>query len=257
MKNINLNSDIGEGFGVYDIGNDAEMLKIVNSANIACGFHAGDPNVMDRVVKQSIKNGVSIGAHPGFNDLWGFGRRQIHMSTDEIEASVAYQIGALQAISATNNAIVTHVKPHGALNNMSSLDPAIATAIARGVNLVDPKLILVAVSGSFLFSAGQALGLTVAAEAYADRSYEDDGNMTSRKYDHAMIKDPEKAAAQVRNIVIDGYIIANSGNKVPVRADTICIHGDEPTGPAVAQAVRKMLDREGIAVKPLPELNFG
>ena len=107
MKNINLNSDIGEGFGVYDIGNDTEMLKIVNSANIACGFHAGDPNVMDRVVKQSIKNGVSIGAHPGFNDLWGFGRRQIHMSTDEIEASVAYQIGALQAISATNNAIVT------------------------------------------------------------------------------------------------------------------------------------------------------
>ena len=171
MKNINLNSDIGEGFGVYDIGNDTEMLKIVNSANIACGFHAGDPNVMDRVVKQSIKNGVSIGAHPGFNDLWGFGRRQIHMSTDEIEASVAYQIGALQAISATNNAVVTHVKPHGALNNMSSLDPDIAAAIAKGVNLVDPKLILVAVSGSFLFSAGQALGLTVAAEAYADRSY--------------------------------------------------------------------------------------
>ena len=210
MKSINLNSDIGEGFGVYDIGNDNEMLKIVNSANIACGFHAGDPNVMDRVVKESIRNGVSIGAHPGFNDLWGFGRRQIYMPAEEIEASVAYQIGAL----------------------------------------------LVAVSGSFLFTAGHSLGLTVAAEAYADRSYEDDGNMTSRKYEHAMIKDPKKAADQVRNIVIDGYIVANSGKKIPVEADTICIHGDEPTGPAVAQAVKEMLEDAGIKIQPLPDLNL-
>ena len=256
MKNINLNSDIGEGFGVYDIGNDNEMLKIVNSANIACGFHAGDPNVMDRVVKESIRNGVSIGAHPGFNDLWGFGRRQIYMPAEEIEASVAYQIGALQAISGMNNARVTHVKPHGALNNMSSVEPEIADAIARGVNSVDPKLILVAVSGSFLFTAGHSLGLTVAAEAYADRSYEDDGNMTSRKYEHAMIKDPKKAADQVRNIVIDGYIVANSGKKIPVEADTICIHGDEPTGPAVAQAVKEMLEDAGIKIQPLPDLNL-
>ncbi len=256
MKSINLNSDIGEGFGVYDIGNDNEMLKIVNSANIACGFHAGDPNVMDRVVKESIRNGVSIGAHPGFNDLWGFGRRQIYMPPKEIEAAVAYQIGSLQAICAINNTRVTHVKPHGALNNMSSVEPEIAAAIAGGINSVDSNLILVAVSGSFLFSAGHSLGLTVAAEAYADRSYEDDGNMTSRKYEHAMIRDPEKAADQVRNIVIDGYIVANSGKKIPVKADTICIHGDEPTGPAVAQAVRKMLEGEGVKFQPLPDLNL-
>ena len=256
MKSINLNSDIGEGFGVYDIGNDNEMLKIVNSANIACGFHAGDPNVMDRVVKESIRNGVSIGAHPGFNDLWGFGRRQIYMPPEEIEATVAYQIGCLQAICAINNTRVTHVKPHGALNNMSSVEPEIAAAIAGGINSVDSNLILVAVSGSFLFSAGHSLGLTVAAEAYADRSYEDDGNMTSRKYEHAMIRDPEKAADQVRNIVIDGYIVANSGKKIPVKADTICIHGDEPTGPAVAQAVRKMLEDEGVKFQPLPDLNL-
>ena len=256
MKSINLNSDIGEGFGVYDIGNDNEMLKIVNSANIACGFHAGDPNVMDRVVKESIRNGVSIGAHPGFNDLWGFGRRQIYMPPEEIEAAVAYQIGSLQAICAINNTRVTHVKPHGALNNMSSVEPEIAAAIAGGINSVDSNLILVAVSGSFLFSAGHSLGLTVAAEAYADRSYEDDGNMTSRKYEHAMIRDPEKAADQVRNIVIDRYIVANSGKKIPVKADTICIHGDEPTGPAVAQAVRKMLEGEGVKFQPMPDLNF-
>ena len=151
---------------------------------------------------------------------------------------------------------VTHVKPHGALNNMSSVEPEIADAIARGVNSVDPKLILVAVSGSFLFTAGHSLGLTVAAEAYADRSYEDDGNMTSRKYEHAMIKDPKKAADQVRNIVIDGYIVANSGKKIPVEADTICIHGDEPTGPAVAQAVKEMLEDAGIKIQPLPDLNL-
>jgi len=257
VMEINLNCDLGEKSKHHSNENDPELLKIVNSANVACGYHAGDEQTMQEVVKISKENNVSIGAHPSFKDPENFGRKRMDLSASEITKLVTDQYEILQNIASLQGEKVSHIKPHGALNNMSSLDPAIATAIARGVNLVDPKLILVAVSGSFLFSAGQALGLTVAAEAYADRSYEDDGNMTSRKYDHAMIKDPEKAAAQVRNIVIDGYIIANSGKKVPVRADTICIHGDEPTGPAVAQAVRKMLDREGIAVKPLPELNFG
>jgi UPF0271 protein len=254
MKYINLNSDIGEGFGIYDIGNDDAMLNLVSSANIACGFHAGDPNVMDRVIKTALKKGVSIGAHPGFNDIWGFGRRKIYMPMDEIEASVAYQLGALQGMAAVSGTEVTHVKPHGALNNMSSESKDIANSIAKAVNAVDKKLILVAVAGSYLYDCGMQLGLTVASEAYADRTYEDDGNMTNRKFEHAMIREATVAAEQVRSIIIDGFITANSGKKIPVMAETICIHGDEPTGPAVALAVREMLNNEGIEVKTLPDL---
>lgn len=256
MKKINLNSDIGEGFGAYNIGNDEAMLELVKSANIACGFHAGDPNVMDRVIRASIANGVSIGAHPGFNDIWGFGRRQIHMPMQEIEASVAYQLGALQAIAVANGGCVTHVKPHGALNNMSSQNIEIATAISKAVHAVDQQLILVAVANSHLFNVGKNLGLKVASEVYADRTYDEDGNLTSRKYEHAMIKDPVKAAEQVRRMVIDEIIVAHSGKEIPVNADTICIHGDEPTGPAVASAVKNILQGNNIDIRPLPELDL-
>jgi UPF0271 protein len=256
MKTINLNSDVGEGFGVYDIGNDEQMLANVSSANIACGFHAGDPNVMNRVIKTAKKYNVSIGAHPGFNDIWGFGRRKIYMPMDEIEASVAYQIGALQAMASAENTKVTHVKPHGALNNMSSESRNIAEAITRGISGVDKQLILVAVAGSFLFDSGIRSGLKVASEAYADRSYEDDGNMTSRKFEHAMIRDAGKAIKQVRSIVLDGIIIANSGKRIPVSVDTICIHGDEPTGPAIAYGVKEMLEKEGITLAPLPKMQL-
>ena len=256
MKTINLNSDVGEGFGVYDIGNDGDMLASVSSANIACGFHAGDPNVMSRVIKTAKKHHVSIGAHPGFNDIWGFGRRKIYMPMDEIETSVAYQIGALQAMAVIENTKVTHVKPHGALNNMSSESKDIAEAITRGISGVDKNLILVAVAGSYLFNSGIESGLKVASEAYADRSYEDDGNMTSRKFDHAMIRNEQQAVKQVRSIVLDGIIIANSGKKIPVSVDTICIHGDEPTGPAIASAVKEMLEKEGVILKPLPEMQL-
>ncbi|MBH67972.1 MAG: hypothetical protein CMM58_06435 [Rhodospirillaceae bacterium] len=254
MKKINLNSDIGEGFGAYNIGNDDAMLDIVQSANIACGFHAGDPNVMDRVVRMAAEKGVSIGAHPGFNDIWGFGRRRIYMPMEEIEASVAYQIGALQAIAISNNTAVTHVKPHGALNNMSSEIPEIAEAIAKAINAVDNQLIVVAVAGSHLFTSGRNLGLNLVAEAYADRTYEEDGNMTNRKYDHAMIRDPEQAVEQVRQLILEGVIVANNGVKIPTEVDTICIHGDEPTGPSIAEAIRKMLKDEGVELVTLPQL---
>ena len=256
MKHINLNSYVGEGFGVYNIGNDEDMLATVSSANIACGFHAGDPNVMNRVIKTAKKHNVSIGAHPGFNDIWGFGRRKIYMPMDEIEASVAYQIGALQAMAIAEDTKVTHVKPHGALNNMSSESKDIAKAITRGIYGVDKNLILVAVAGSFLFDSGIRCGLKVASEAYADRSYEDDGNMTSRKFDHAMIHDAKKATEQVKSIVLDGIIVANSGKKIPVSVDTICIHGDEPTGPKIALAVKEMLDKEGVIIQRLPEMDL-
>ena len=256
MTKVNLNADMGEGFGAYDIGDDTAMLDLVASANVACGFHAGDPNVMDRVIRAAVDKGVSIGAHPGFNDLWGFGRRRIEMAMPDIEAMVAYQIGALQGMAAAAGAGVTHVKPHGALNNMASERDDIAEAIASAVKAIDDKLILVAVSGSSLFKAGRSLGLAVASEAYADRTYGDDGTMTSRKFSNAMIRDPGEAAEQVRRMVLDGIIVATSGKEIPVDAQTICIHGDEPTGPAVARAVRSMLEAEGIEIRPLPAMGI-
>jgi UPF0271 protein len=256
MTKVNLNADMGEGFGAYDIGDDAAMLEMVTTANVACGFHAGDPNVMSRVIRAAVDKGVSIGAHPGFNDLLGFGRRRIDMSMPDIEAMIAYQIGALQGMAATAGARVTHVKPHGALNNMASERDDIAGAIATAVHAVDLDLILVAVSGSSLFRAGTKIGLPVASEAYADRSYGDDGLMTSRKFSNAMIRDPAEAAEQVRRMVLDGIIVSTSGKEIPVNAQTICIHGDEPTGPAVAKAVRAALEAEGIEIVTLPAMGI-
>ena len=256
MTKVNLNADMGEGFGAYDIGDDAAMLDMVASANVACGFHAGDPTVMNRVIRAAVDKGVSVGAHPGFNDLPGFGRRRIDMSMPDIESMIAYQIGALQGMAAAAGGKVTHVKPHGALNNMASERDDIAGAIAAAVKAVDPSLILVAVSGSSLFNAGTGIGLPMCSEAYADRSYADDGNMTSRKFSNAMIRDPDAAAEQVLRMVRDGIIISTSGKEIPVNAQSICIHGDEPTGPAVAKAVRAALEAEGIEIVTLPEMGL-
>jgi 5-oxoprolinase (ATP-hydrolysing) subunit A len=256
MTKVNLNADMGEGFGAYDIGDDAAMLDMVASANVACGFHAGDPTVMNRVIRAAVDKGVSVGAHPGFNDLPGFGRRRIDMSMPDIESMIAYQIGALQGMAAAAGGKVTHVKPHGALNNMASERDDIAGAIAAAVKAVDPSLILVAVSGSSLFNAGTGIGLPMCSEAYADRSYGDDGNMTSRKLSNAMIRDPDAAAEQVLRMVRDGIIISTSGKELPVNAQSICIHGDEPTGPAVAKAARAVLEAEGIEIVTLPEMGL-
>ena len=256
MTKVNLNADMGEGFGAYDIGDDAAMLNLVTSANVACGFHAGDPSVMNRVIRAAVDKGVSIGAHPGFNDLPGFGRRRIDMSMPDIESMIAYQIGALQGMAASAGTKVTHVKPHGALNNMASERDDIAGAIATAVKALDSNLILVAVSGSSLFNAGTGIGLPMCSEAYADRSYADDGNMTNRKFSNAMIRDPDAAAKQVLRMVRDGIIVSTSGKELPVFAQSICIHGDEPTGPAVAKAVRSVLEAEGIEIVTLPEMRL-
>lgn len=254
IKKVNLNADMAEGYGAYDIGDDGAMLKVVTSANIACGFHGGDPNVMHRVVGQAIAEGVSIGAHPGFYDLWGFGRRRIPMPPREVESLIAYQIGALQAVAAMHGARVTHMKPHGALNNMAAEDAEMALAIARATKAVDPAIILVATTGSELLKAGHAVGLPTASEVFADRTYDDAGNLTSRKRADAMIRDPEQAVRHVLNMVEHGEVISTSGKAVPVKMHTICVHGDEPTGPAVARAVRDALEARGIAVVPLPEV---
>src|ERR1700758_867199 len=201
-KEINLNADMGEGFGAYDIGDDAGLLKIIRSASIACGFHAGDPVTMQRLVTEAAGQGVSVGAHPGFNDLWGFGRRRIDMNPRELEYMIAYQIGALQAMACYAGVKVTHLKAHGALNNMAAENLELALAIGRAIKTVDRDIIYVALAGSEMESAARALGLPVAREGFCERVYDDARNMTSRKIAGAVIKDPAVATKQVIDMVV-------------------------------------------------------
>ena len=256
MTTINLNADMGESFGRFKVGNDEAILKVIQSASIACGFHAGDPTVMASAVRLAKENGVSIGAHPGFNDLWGFGRRQIQMNTKDLEYMIAYQIGALNGIAAGVGAKVTHVKPHGALNNMAHVEPEYASAIARGIKSVDRDIIFVANALSEMVTAARKEGLRVAEEAYVDRTYDDTGAMTSRKLPDAMIHDPEQAIKQVLSFIEEGAIISKSGKKFPTRIHTFCCHGDEPTGVAAVSAVRQALEKNGIKLATLPEMNL-
>lgn len=253
---INLNADIAEGWGAYDIGNDAALASVIRSANVACGFHGGDATVMHRFVMQAKETGCSIGAHPGFNDLWGFGRRQIKMRTSDLEYMVAYQIGALQAMAAYAGLKVTHLKAHGALNNMAAEDEEYALAIGRAIKAVDRSIIYVALAGSKMETAAQKLGLPLAREGFADRQYEDDGNLASRSIPGTVLKDPAKAAEQVIRMVRDGEIVSRHGKAFKVKVDTICVHGDEPTSINVATGVRKRLEAEGIQVVPLTEMSL-
>ncbi len=253
---INLNADMGEGFGAYTIGNDDALLKIVRSANVACGFHGGDPSVMHRMVTRAREEGVSIGAHPGFNDLWGFGRRRIDMNLGDLEYAVAYQIGALQAIASYAGVTVTHLKPHGALYNMAAEEIDIALAIGRAIKTVDSTMIYVALAGSKMEQAAEQLGLPLAREGFADRLYDDDGNLTSRKLEGAVIKDPAVATEHVIRMVRDGEIVSRNGKSLSRKFETICVHGDEPTAVVLAQAVRDGLQEAGIDVVPLTEMGI-
>jgi len=255
MTAIDLNSDMGESFGVWKMGADAEMLRIVSSANIACGFHAGDPLVMDETVRTAKANGVGIGAHPSFLDLWGFGRRTIQgESPEDIEKIVAYQIGAMQGIAARAGAEVAHVKGHGTLATQAAADRALALAIGRAIAAVDRRLIWVVMAGTELERAGEELGLPLAREIYADRAYDDAGRLVSRKAPGAVIHDVERAATRVRAMVEDGAIHAESGKRLKVRIDTVCVHGDNPAAVAMARAVRETLDKAGIKIRPLREI---
>ena len=252
--NININADMAEGFGAYDIGNDFALLDIIKSANIACGFHAGDPTIMHRVVKQANQIGVSIGAHPGYNDLWGFGRRKIEMNPQDLEYAVAYQIGALQAIAATVGEKVTHLKPHGALNNFAAVNEEAALAIGRAIKAVDPDIIYVVLSGSEMERAAENLNLVVAREGFPDRMYDDFGNLISRSILGAVITDPLQAAEQALRMVMDSEIISLGGHKIKRKIDSLCIHGDEATSFIVASEVRDRLETAGVNILSLPEL---
>jgi len=256
MTTINLNADMGESYGHFRMGNDKEMMKFIKSASIACGFHAGDPTIMGDTVRLAKESGVSVGAHPGFNDLWGFGRREIRMSARDIEYMIAYQIGALSAIATAAGTKVTHVKPHGALSNMAHDDAEYAGAIARAIKSVDRDMIFVAIACSEMVKAGRKEGLRVAEESFCDRTYDDSGKLTSRKYPDALISDPEHAVRQVISFINERALITRTGKKIPTQIHTFCTHGDEPTGPAVAGAVRAALEKNGVGVVPLPELTY-
>lgn len=252
----NLNADMAEGFGAYDIGDDNGILKIIGSANIACGFHAGDPLTMRRVVENAKREGVTVGVHPGFNDLWGFGRRRIDMRPEDLEYMVAYQIGALQAMASYSNVKVTHLKPHGALNNMAAENKEYAMAIGRAIKAVDSSIIYLALSGSEMEKAGRSLGLRVALEGFCDRQYEDDGNLTSRKIPGSVFKDPAVATKQVVDMVVHNFITTRSGKQIPCKVHSLCVHGDEPTAVALARQVREGLEKAGVKMVTLPEMEI-
>ena len=254
-KMINLNADIAEGWGAYDIGNDADLMKIIKSASIACGFHAGDPNTMHRLCTMAKELDVSIGVHPGFNDLWGFGRRRIQMKPQDLEYMVAYQIGALQGMARYSGLKVTHLKAHGALNNMAAEDEGYAIAIGRAIKTVDPSIIYVALYGSQMQKAGEKLGLPMALEAFPDRRYADDGNLASRTIPGTVLKDPKQAGEQALRMA-DGEIISINGKRLKVKVDTLCVHGDEATGVIVARGIRKTLEDAGISVVKLTDMNI-
>jgi UPF0271 protein len=245
---IDLNGDVGESFGAYSLGNDVALFDYVTSANVACGFHAGDPSVMRRTIRAALEKGVAIGAHPGYPDLQGFGRRPMDLSADEAYALTLYQIGALYAFARAEGGELSHVKPHGALYNRAAKDPSLADAIARAILDFDPKLVLFGLSGSELIHAGEALGLTVANEVFTDRTYQNDGSLTSRALPDAFVTDPSVAANRLARMVKEGKVRSRQGADLSIRAETACIHGDHPGALESARRVREVLEREGIRI---------
>ena len=254
MDSIDLNCDMGESFGAWTMGSDTEMLDIVSSANVACGFHGGDPLVMFETVTRAKERGVGIGAHPSFFDLWGFGRRMIQGEAPaDIEKIVVYQIGALEGVARATGHRIGHVKAHGTLANLAAVDRRTALAIGRAIAAVDRGLVYVVMAGTELERAAAELGLPMAREIYADRAYDDSGNLVSRKLPGAVLHDVEEAAARVQAMVREGAIISQSGKRIPVAIDTVCVHGDNPAAVAMAARVRGKLEAAGIAIRPMAQ----
>lgn len=248
---IDLNSDMGESFGRYTLGMDATLLDHVSSANVACGFHAGDPAVMRRTVELCGAKGVGLGAHPGFRDLVGFGRRELRMLPDQLYEETLYQVGALAAFAQAAAVELRHVKAHGALYNMLARDGELATAFAAAVAAYGKRLILVGLPGCEMEQAAGAAGLRYAREAFADRAYNPDGTLASRARPDALVTDPGEVAARAVRMARDGRVTAVDGSEVELIPDTICLHGDTPGAATLAQAVRAAMHDAGIAVMPL------
>ncbi|WP_138466643.1 LamB/YcsF family protein [Poseidonocella sp. HB161398] len=250
-RTIDLNCDMGESFGAWTIGDDAAMLDLVSTANIACGFHAGDPVVMRRTIRLAREKGVAVGAHPSFADLYGFGRRRISGERPEdLEAQLIYQIAAMKGMAEIEGHPMTHVKTHGALGNMAAVDADLAALCVRAVKTVDPSLTYVSLPYSETYAAAEKAGLTVACEIYADRSYTDQGELTPRSQPGAVIHDPQESLEQVLEMVVNGHIPTTGGKRLPVEPATLCVHGDTPGAVEMARTLRAALAENGIGIAP-------
>ena len=254
MYKIDLNCDLGESFGRYTLGNDSEVLPLITSANVACGFHASDPQVMERTVASAKQCGVRIGAHPGFPDLVGFGRRNLAVSPDEARADLLYQLGALDAFARTQGVRLQHVKPHGALYNMAAKDAALAQALCDAIRSFDDNLIVLALAGGELARAAQQAGLRTALEFFADRAYEEDGSLVNRRKPGALIEDEEQAIARTLRMVKEGKLTAITGKDIDVHAHSVCVHGDGAKALEFVRKIRAAFEQEGISICALDEI---
>ncbi len=253
MKKVDLNCDLGESFGAYTIGLDARVIPHISSANVACGYHAGDPAVMRKTVAMAARAGVAVGAHPGFPDLVGFGRRNMTVSPDEAYEYMLYQLGALSAFAKAAGVRLQHVKPHGALYNMAGKDAALAAAIARAIYDFDPSLILLGLSGSAMLTEGEKLGLRCAKEVFADRGYNEDGSLVNRKLPGAMITDENLAIERVLRMLEHGEVEAVTGKVIPIEADSVCVHGDNERAVEFVTKIRAAIEAHGMQVAPMGE----
>ncbi|MDD5864305.1 MAG: LamB/YcsF family protein [Firmicutes bacterium] len=258
MYAIDLNSDLGESYGAYKMGRDEQIIPLVSSANVACGFHAGDPTIMAKTAALCKDAGVCIGAHPGYPDLQGFGRRNMNVSPADVKNLILYQVGALDAFCKSAGIELRHVKPHGALYNMAAKDAALSRAICEGIQEFNPRLILLGLSGSEMLRQAAVIGLPCAAEVFADRAYEDDGTLVARTKPGAMIQDEDEAVRRVIGMIKNHTVTSITGKTIEICPDSVCVHGDSEKALLFVKKIRAALAAEGIAVKPLPEiLNVG
>jgi UPF0271 protein len=249
MYRIDLNCDLGESFGRYTLGMDEEVIPYISSANIACGYHASDPMIMEKTVRLAKENGVHVGAHTGFPDLLGFGRRNMSLSPEEAKAYTIYQIGALMGFCQAAGIPLYHVKPHGAFYNMAAKDYSLACAICEGIAAVDPRLVLLGLSNSQMEKAARNVGLAFKQEVFADRAYEDDGSLAARSKPGAVIEDEEEAIRRVVKMIKEGRVTSINGKEIELKADSVCVHGDGPKALAFVKLIRKTLTDEGIQVE--------
>ena len=249
MYSVDLNSDIGEGFGAYTMGDDNEILKYITAAQVACGWHAGDPMIMDKVVRTAAERGVAVGAHPSFPDLMGFGRRKMNISFEEAKNYVKYQVGALSAFTKTYGAKIHHLAPHGAMGNMCQDDRELARAICEAVYDIDPEIIIYYCAGAVLGEEAEKMGLRTACEIFADRAYEDDLSLRSRKLPGAMITDEEESIRRCIRMVKEGKVTSYSGKELDIKGDTLCVHGDGPKAIAFVKRIREEFEKEGIEIR--------
>ena len=254
MYCVDLNSDLGESFGAYTIGCDELVLPLVTSANVACGFHASDPVVMKKTVEMAAGAGIQVGAHPGYPDLMGFGRRNMAVTPDEAKAYVLYQLGAMSAFCRSAGLPMQHVKPHGALYNMAGKDYALSKGICEAIREFDPGLIVLALSGGELLRCARNMGMRAASEVFADRAYEEDGSLVNRRKEGAMITDEDLAIERVIRMIKERKVTAVTGKDIPIQADSICVHGDGPKALAFVRRIREAVKAEGIELRPLKDI---